>query len=269
MTDAIRPDNRIQRWKKWVGDHKLGIPKLAQMVISTIVGLLVVAAVAYVSKKSEEEVAAEAVAKLFADSTVENFKEKLGGQPQIERDLGALRELMWINAVYAVKAFTESGKNGVVAYTVTTRTPSFAPEIPLHGVGKLGEARFSAVNRSAHVRAERFPNGYWYYDEAIEASAYTNYETVVLGSGWSGLSAHSAGSLAAISTVVGTVESGHSQTAKFRAPPASEPRFLEARRQLTITTYGYLSDTLQLRELPGAFTLAPSRVDDNKFPAKK
>lgn len=268
--ESLRGSNRRTAFKQWIRDHKLGIPKLAQQIIAAIIALLVAAGGAYLTKKSDEEIATEAVAKLFADSTLENFKEKLGGEPQIERDLGSLRELMWINEIYAVKAFTETGKNGVVGYTVTTRTPGFAPEIPLKGLGKLGGARFSAIDHTAYFRAGEGFRWYWYYDEAIGANAYTNYETLLLGAGSSGLGAHSAGSSADISAAIEAAEDRSSRNSgPFLSIPENSARFADARKQLVITTYGYLSDTLQLRELPGTFMLAPSLVDDNKYPARR
>lgn len=261
---------RSQGWEKWIKDHKLGIPKLAQQIIAAVVALAVAAGAAYLTKKSDEEVATAAVAELRADSTLENFKAKLGGGPQLERRVGRFRELVWINDIYAVKALLEAGMEGVVGYTVTTRTPSFTPPIPLPGVGNLGEARFSDVSRTAYCRAGRGFGGYWYYDEALSRNAYTNYETLLLGTGWSGLGDHSAGSHAAISTALEAAKAAKTQDAgAFRVTPESEPGLVDVRKQLIITTYGHLSENLQLRELPETFMLAPSDVDHSKYPAKR
>ncbi|TDC72771.1 hypothetical protein E1193_27000 [Micromonospora sp. KC606] len=253
-------------WKKWIKERKLGIPNIAWATITAIIGVLVAAAYTQITKKSEEEVALEAVAKLSAGQTVENFESMLGGPAQVNKKIGPLREAMWINEIYAVKAITEASGNGVVVgYTVTTRSTTFNPEIPYgDNIGRLGESRFSELPDVASAsRVGRHLNGYWFYDEALRAGWATNYETWLLGSGSSGVGGESAGSREAVSTLVDAAIPSNFQSVE------NSRRVSNARSGLIITTYGSLSDGFDLGDLPQEFDLAPDRVESNKYPAKE
>jgi len=124
------------------------------------------------------------------------------GLPQIDRPISEDatayrgRNLLWFADSYAVQAIVNE-QDTVQAYSVTTRSDTFHPDIPPEaGAGKLGRTMLASVRPGQQPVPLSFHHGIGpenWYSEYYPPSAASHFKTLVLTAGVPGIS--SVGSL--------------------------------------------------------------------------
>ncbi len=131
---------------------------------------------------------------LATETNIKHF-EKILGNPSYINTFFTTREYIFVNELFYTQAITDNNDK-VLAFSITTRSKSFNPEVPLFNEIRLGETSFSELKKQSRLFLEADhlisylgahdlfysegyylgnPGGYQTYFFSMSRSGYINY----------------------------------------------------------------------------------------------